>query len=234
MERHRASATPVTSVTDSASDSVDVCFIAVKQRWQADAAAPVIRNLEATSRRPVSTRYHIVVDERRAPLRARMKAHANWRGVPVARTWLHSTLRIAAEARSLYTRLIRTATGPGPLYLWKPLLHLVLPSWLGRVVVLDFDLFFFSDVGRLWRQFDAFPSRALIGLAEEQCPSYQEVRAMGGVSFNGGVQLLHLARMRASVPYAGAHGIDRRAAAVPPPCHRRVSPPLPPPCATAA
>ena len=53
-------------MSGAASDGVDVCFIAVKQRWQADAAAPVIRNLEATSRRPVSTRYHIVVDERRA------------------------------------------------------------------------------------------------------------------------------------------------------------------------
>lgn len=42
----------------------------------------------------------------------------------------------------------------------------------------------------------------LIGIAIEQCPSYNEVRALGGEGFNGGVQLLHLAAMRRSRAYA--------------------------------
>ena len=36
---------------------------------------------------------------------------------------------------------------------------------------------------------------------QEQCPSYQEVRALGGRGFNGGVQLLALDKMRASRHY---------------------------------
>ena len=42
----------------------------------------------------------------------------------------------------------------------------------------------------------------MIGVAEEPCPSYQEVRALGGLGFNGGVQLLDLGKMRASEHYA--------------------------------
>jgi hypothetical protein len=47
-----------------------------------------------------------------------------------------------------------SATGPGPIYLWKPLFHLVLPRDIRRVIVLDTDLFFFSGAktggGRGW------------------------------------------------------------------------------------
>ena len=54
------------------------------------------------------------------------------------------------HSRAFYRALSRTATGPGPIYLYKPLLHLVLPSWLSHVIVLDTDLFLFSDIAGLW------------------------------------------------------------------------------------
>ena len=123
---------------------------------------------------------------------------ATWRGIAKRRVHLHSVGDAPPVAQSLYKQLSRTATGPGPIYLYKPLLHLVLPSWLTKLIVLDTDLFVTADVAGLWGEFARFSSTALLGLAAEQCPSYQQVRALGGFGLNGGVQLLHLSRMRAS------------------------------------
>ena len=52
----------------------------------------------------------------------------------------------------------------------------VLPTWLSHVIVLDTDLFLFSDIAGLWAEFAHFEPTQLLGLAAEQCPSYQEVR----------------------------------------------------------
>ena len=155
---------------------VDVCFLALGSSRQIDATTSIIRNIEAHS--VTSTvRFHLLVDKSPAVLRREMKARAAWRGVPTERVYLHATYEISASTRMLYKRLSRTATGPGPIYLYKPLLHLVLPQWLSRVIVLDTDLFLFEDVAGLWAQFDAFAPGELLGVATEQCPSYQEVRA---------------------------------------------------------
>ena len=42
---------------------------------------------------------------------------------------MHTIADIPASVKALFKRLSSTATGPGPIYLYKPLLHLVLPSW---------------------------------------------------------------------------------------------------------
>ena len=78
----------------------------------------------------------------------------------------------------------------------------MLPSWLSHVIVLDTDLFLFSDISGLWAEFARFKKNELLGVAAEQCPSYQEVRALGGIGLHGGVQLLALRRMRQSRAYA--------------------------------
>ena len=78
----------------------------------------------------------------------------------------------------------------------------MLPPGLTKLIVLDTDLFVTADVAGLWAEFARFSPTALLGLAAEQCPSYQQVRALGGFGLNGGVQLLHLARMRRSARYA--------------------------------
>ena len=146
-------------------------------------------------------RYHLLVDQPTQALREAMHTRRKWRGVPKRRVFLHTIASISTAARTLYRQLSRTATGPGPIYLYKPLLHLVLPTWIQRVLVLDTDLFLFSDIAGLWAEFDRFAPGELLGVAAEQCPSYQEVRALGGVGLNGGVQLLHLQKMRASAHY---------------------------------
>ena len=180
---------------------IDVCFLALGPPTQIDMSTTIIRNVEAQS--IVSqVRYHLLVDKSPTRLRREMQSREKWRGVPKERVYLHTIAEIPASVRTLYDRLSHTATGPGPIYLYKPLLHLVLPKWLSRVIVLDTDIFLFEDLGGLWREFDTFAPTELLGVATEQCPSYQEVRALGGLGFNGGVQLLALDAMRRSSHYA--------------------------------
>ena len=76
--------------------------------------------------------------------------------------------------------------------MWKPLLHWLLP--MRRAVVLDADVVLMRSVHELWAEFDAFGPEAAIGTAREQAPSYEKLGQTAGV--NGGVQLLHLERMR--------------------------------------
>ena len=187
---------------EAASPTVEICFLALGAVEQMDRSASIIRNIEAHNRVAGSVRYHLLIDKPPALMRARMKLWRTWRGVPKQLVWFHGVDSAPSVARALYKQLSRTATGPGPIYLYKPLLHLVLPRWISRLIVLDTDLFLTSDIAGLWAEFDRFAPRALLGLAAEQCPSYQQVRALGGVGLNGGVQLLHLARMRRSARYA--------------------------------
>jgi hypothetical protein len=185
----------------AAGSVVDVCFLALGPPKQMDASTTIIRNIEAQSTNS-TVRYHLLVDKPVRTLRREMHTRAAWRGVPKRRVELHSLLDVPASAHAAHRRLSRTATGPGAIYLWKPLLHLVLPAAVERVIVLDTDVFVFEDIGGLWAQFDAFGEGELLGVATEQAPSYQEVRALGGLGFNGGVQLLALREMRASAHYA--------------------------------
>ena len=195
---------------------VDICFLALGASTQIDFSTSIIRNIEAQSARRYSVRYHLLVDQSPTMLRTQMHTREKWRGVPKRRVFLHSVKDIPREAQQLYRALSRTATGPGPIYLYKPLLHLVLPTWLSHVIVLDTDLFVFSDVRELWQEFARFGPRELLGLAVEQCPSYLEVRALGGMGLNGGVQLLALSRMRSSAAYAKLVGPAASARAEPP------------------
>ena len=179
---------------------IEVCFLAMGKPTQVDYAVSIIRNIEAHAANDV--RYHMLVDKPPAPLEAQMRARAVWRGLPMERIRLQSVLDMSESAKTLYKALSATATGPGGLYLYKPLLHLVLPRSVPRVIVLDTDLFLFSDIRGLWNEFEHFGPREYIGVAVEQAPTYQEARALGGLNFNGGVQLLALQKMRSSAEYA--------------------------------
>ncbi|EOD06792.1 hypothetical protein EMIHUDRAFT_106717 [Emiliania huxleyi CCMP1516] len=112
--------------------------------------------------------------------------------------------RALATVRNIEARSEISATTPGngKIFMYKPILHQILPIWVPRAVVLDTDVYFVSDIAGLWAQFDSFAARAVIGVAEEQCQSYAEVLARGGHRINGGVQLHELDRMRHSRRYA--------------------------------
>ena len=137
---------------------VDVCFLALGKPTQIDFSTSIIRNIEAQAVNSTA-RYHLLVDKSVRELRREMQTRTAWRGVPKRRVFLHSVADIAPKATALYRRLCRHATGPGPIYLYKPLLHLVLPVSVSRIIVLDTDLFLFEDIGGLWAQFDRFGPR---------------------------------------------------------------------------
>jgi hypothetical protein len=90
------------------------------------------------------------------------------------------------------------AKGPGKYYVLKNLLHLVLPSWLPRILFLDDDVFLFTDVTRLWQHWQQFRPPQLLGMASEQSPQYSFVTAQGGYGLNSGVVLMDLQAMRES------------------------------------
>ena len=147
---------------------VEVCFLAMGKPTQVDYAVSIIRNIEAHAANDV--RYHMLVDKPPAPLEAQMRARAVWRGLPMERIRLQSVVDMSESAKTLYKALSATATGPGGLYLYKPLLHLVLPRSVPRVIVLDTDLFAFASLRGLWDLFGRFETPQLIGLAQARPP----------------------------------------------------------------
>ena len=149
-------------------EMVEVCFLAMGKPTQVDYAVSIIRNIEAHAANDV--RYHMLVDKPTAPLEAQMRERAVWRGLPMDRVRLQSVVDISASAKKMYKALSATATGPGGLYLYKPLLHLVLPRTVPRVIVLDTDLFVFASLRGLWDLFGRFDTPQLIGLAQARPP----------------------------------------------------------------
>lgn len=151
----------------------------------------VARSIARSTKLPI--RYHIIADQAADRLQRllRKQSRAPW--------FVSSTLAAPASVRQLHRRLCnRGSVGTNSrLYLWKPLAHLLLPTWVPRVILLDSDIFFFDDVAQLWHLFEGMRSHGQwIGLAAEQSPWNSEVEKLGGVSVNGGVQLLRLRAMR--------------------------------------
>ena len=97
-----------------------------------------------------------------------------------------------SSAKALHRNLSRSAHGPGGVYLWKPLLHLILP--LRRVLLIDSDVALFQGANELWGEFDRFGPGASIGIARELAPTYRALGRRSGL--NGGVQLMDLEQMR--------------------------------------
>ena len=112
---------------------------------------------------------------------------------------LHSLLELPRHARCLLTGLQLLAHGPGPQYLYKPLLHWVLPG-MRRLILLDTDVVMVRPIAELFAEFERFDG-ALIGLANEQSLLYQKASNWTVVGKNGGVQLMELERMRQSRTY---------------------------------
>ena len=104
----------------------------------------------------------------------------------------HTLSRMPADAQKLHRGFANVTHGPGGIYMWKPLLHYLLP--LDKAIVLDSDVALIHDLAGLWRQFLRFGNETVAGLALEQAPFYLQWYPEGG--FNGGVQLLNFRAMR--------------------------------------
>ncbi len=112
------------------------------------------------------------------------------RVVYVDESW---TTRLDATRLGLLRRLRATAHGPGTLYMLKPFLPWLLPT-ARRAIVVDFDLYCLEPLPTLWHEFDNFSASQMIGVARDVMgpklyPNFE-------FAANGGVQLLHLERMR--------------------------------------
>jgi hypothetical protein len=113
----------------------------------------------------------------------------------------------ATVAQCLIAGLSRLCHGPGANYVWKPVLHMLLPESIDRLLLLDTDVIIIRPLSELWATFAQFSPTAVIGIAPEQSTLYEVASGWKMSGKNGGVQLLHLARMRASSTYT-AH-LDR-------------------------
>ena len=108
-------------------------------------------------------------------------------------------LTLPPSAQCLFRGLQRLAHGPGPAYLYKPLLHFLLPS-VRQLILLDTDTVVLRPIAELWRHFSHFGG-AVLGVANEQTNMYQRASGWTEIGKNGGVQLLHLHAMRTSTEY---------------------------------
>ena len=136
---------------------------------------------------------------------SRVRFHGIFRNPPAAHLLpgfiIHPLNFTSAHASCIYYGLAQLAHGPGPQYLYKPLLHWILPRSLPRLILLDTDVAVMGDIVQLAFQFAKFTQHAVVGAVPEQSLIYQ--RSSGGRlrGFNGGVQLLRLDRMRAERSY---------------------------------
>jgi len=105
-------------------------------------------------------------------------------------------LNLPPLAQCLYDGMRRLSHGPGPQYLYKPLLHHVMPRDVERLILLDTDVVMVRDVRDLFAEFGRFGT-SVLGIANEQSNLYGK----GGEGKNGGVQLLDLGAMRAEPQY---------------------------------
>jgi hypothetical protein len=135
---------------------------------------------------------------------ARLRLHAiiMHPSAKVLQGWRYTSLRsMPAVARCLYAGLSRISHGPGPQFLYKPLLHYLMPADVRRLILLDTDVAVVADIGALHAQFARMAPSAVVGLVPEQTVKLYPPPLCG---LNGGVQLLQLERMRSSVTYAKA------------------------------
>jgi hypothetical protein len=107
----------------------------------------------------------------------------------------------ATLAQCLFEGLRRLCHGPGANYVWKPLIHLLLPPSVDRLLLLDTDVIIIRPLSQLLAAFHDFGPEAVVGIGPEQSNLYERTSDWRMKGRNGGVQLLHLERMRASSKY---------------------------------
>ena len=185
--------------------AIDVAFLAIRLPHRL--LAPTVRLATNIVHRTASkVRLHVVADQPAASL---LHALRHQSPTPTLRSaWrVHSTHTAPSWVARLHGRLVaRGCQGPVcHAYMHKPLLHLYLPVRVQKVIFLDSDVFLFSDIALLWQRFESFHSGQLIALASEEnaFDTQEPVVAFGGISANGGVELLHLSGMRAMARQAG-------------------------------
>jgi len=137
---------------------IDICYLVLRDNEDAtrlNGTLRAMRNIDAFA--PGGrARYHIVTDEPpnstvRLSL-CRLLGPASPLG---GRVHLYSLSQAPKEAHDLMAQLRLLTRGPGYTYLWKNLLHYVLPSAVRRVLLLDADIMVSAPIAELWSHFGA-------------------------------------------------------------------------------
>ncbi|CAH8649416.1 unnamed protein product [Dicrocoelium dendriticum] len=83
----------------------------------------------------------------------------------------------------------------------KLVIPCVLPRWVEKIIVVDSDMLLNANLQDLWQQFDLFDRHQAIAMAAEQRSdsSRCDGQPAGSITgINGGLSLLHLAKLRAN------------------------------------
>jgi hypothetical protein len=189
-------------------ESIQVGFVAAGNLQKyLETAALLMSNIDAVTNR--SVHFHVFTDGSSAVVKN------NLVGRPEGTYSVHEFRSMAGRDRRVYDGLASTVEGylseVATLYVYKLMLHRLVPSSLDKLILMDLDMFVISDLGGLWREFERFKQGQLLGMAMEQQPTYMgcwksekftaEFGQHGFWGWNGGMQLLHLEHMRASAKY---------------------------------
>lgn len=192
------------------------CLTKNNSGWVPSAATSVVGYLGDVSR--WSSKIHVAFyDTRKKPSIDSMRAAAalfNTSDVvlhlvlsyprPVPDFVVSSMSSLPPVGACLHKNLKQLAHGPGPQYVLKPLLLWALPREVGKVILLDTDVVVLHGIRPLWDEFERFGPHAVIGVGKEQSNLYKT----DAVGINGGVQLLHLQRMRGAEAAAYLDALD--------------------------
>jgi len=184
----------------SSPSTIDIAFYDTRLRPDASSMLRAAKRCMGTDNSTAArVRFHAILSKQLS-LAAFAKSLPGFRLTP---------LSLPPRAQCLYDGMKRLSHGPGPQYLYKPLLHYVMPADVHRLILLDTDVVMVRDVRELHAEFDLFGT-ALLGIAKEQSRLMEPLPGT-----NGGVQLLDLQKMRSSVEYNGlldhvATGADGR------------------------
>jgi hypothetical protein len=169
---------------------IDIAFFDTRMPPDTASMMRAARRIAASfgNRTAARVRFHAILNKQAILLPRFQKRLPGFRLTP---------LDLPARGQCLYDGMRRLSHGPGPQYLYKPLLHYIMPTDVRRLVVLDTDVVMLRDVAELYDEFDRF-GMALLAIAREQSQLYAPLTGA-----NGGVQLLDLEKMRASAEYNG-------------------------------
>ena len=166
--------------------AIHIGFLAINNPSKyLDIARMMMRNIENTTSRPVH--YHVITDV----------SHEKVQKIMGENGYTTYNLKdISPKLFAVYKKLAATVGGwdaeTARLYMYKPLLHRILPESLSRLIVVDLDIWITRDIAGLWQQFDEFRDTHIMGAALEQQPSYFPcwntptfVQQFGAVGFAG-------------------------------------------------
>jgi hypothetical protein len=165
----REGATAVLSDVAHEESTLQVGFIAAGDLSKyLDVGLKLMHNINSVTAGRVH--FHILTDGRTSAVHKILGARTR------AVYSVHEFRDLGTRDKRVYKGLSSTVEGykaeVATLYVYKLMLHRLLPTSVNRLILMDLDMFVLSDMGALWREFDNFSPEHLFGMAIEQQPTY--------------------------------------------------------------